>query len=227
MDIEVEAILAGAERYWDLVALVATWVGIVYFWLRRRSDWKRRRFLEHVRFSLNYVHANHLIFRTFAEDKAANVWFNEHGQNLILQAAKATTPEEPFLRLADASDATYLIQTTQHALTRMAGWTHFAVAAGMPVEERDYLFAVTCEKHPGVPAHLIRVLLIELNLADHLFGQNQAARQLENAGDAMTMVRLGTLQQMHAAVDQPNLLVGTARLPITAGGLSGEPVDLV
>ena len=65
--------------HWELVLLVATWSVIGVLAVKRRYDWRQRRFTQQVNFSLNELErapdgSRRLLLRTLLEDSAGNVW---------------------------------------------------------------------------------------------------------------------------------------------------------
>jgi hypothetical protein len=167
------------KPHWNTVALAVTWIGIAIVYFRRRSDWQKKQFLNQVNFSLNYVANGAPAMRTLKETSAQFVWLNEYGVKKVFTAALKTTVDDPFIRLDDQTDHEFINRAVLNVLSEHFADTFLAQALGQPVQLGKFCFAITCEKYEEIRTLKIRVLIIEEQLLNRLFGPDGEAEKLE------------------------------------------------
>jgi hypothetical protein len=182
--------------YWSTLALLATWAGIGFVYLRRRSQWRRKQFLTQVNFSLNYVKDGTLAMRTLLERPASQVWPNEHGVRMVLAAAQKATVDEPFIVLRQAKDMDFANRAVLNVLSERFADTFLAASLGVPVRAATYCFAITCEKYEEIRTLKLRVLLIEEQMLLELFGPRDGAAGLKIVSQ-IYRARLQTLRALY------------------------------
>jgi hypothetical protein len=146
-----------ARDYWDLALLLATWLGILFIAVRRRRDWKRKRFTEQVNFSLNLIDADgRLLLRTLLESSARAVWLNEYGVKQVHNLCEHTTTVQPFLHMRNAKDMDYLKRAVLNEMSEQFAATYMAQALDVPhphriVHLRHHLGALRHPAHAETP----------------------------------------------------------------------------
>jgi hypothetical protein len=182
--------------HWNSLALLLTWVGIAFVYLRRRSQWRRKHFLAQVNFSLNYVQGGALVMRTLLEKPANQVWLNEYGVRTVLAAAQRTTVGRPFVLLADPRDMDFANRAVLNQLSEQFAATYLAEALGRAARAATFRFAITCERYEEIRTLKLRVLVVQEQTLTDLFGPADGASRLEAPG-AVLGARLTTLRGMY------------------------------
>jgi hypothetical protein len=144
----------------ELVLLVATWAGILLAGIRKRRDWKRKRFTRQVNFSLNYVEDGTLRLRTLLEVPTERVWLNDHGVRQVSRAAEKTTVEQPFLMLRAPKDMEFVKRAVLNVLSERFSEAFVARAGGADVLVSRFLFGVTWERYGGIRTQKLRVIIV-------------------------------------------------------------------
>lgn len=184
------------KHYWNTIALLATWVGILIVWYRRRTEWRRKQFLNQVNFSLNYVVNNTLAMRTLLETTAQLVWLNDYGVKAVFAAAGKTTVDHPFIVLDDPKDQDFINRAVLNTLSEKFADTYLAAALGGPTRVGSFCFAITCEKYEEIRTVKLRVLIIEERTLLDLFGPGGKGGQLQLT-HVVYKARLKSLQAIH------------------------------
>ena len=153
----IERISGTMRPHWNTVALVLTWLAILFVALRRRFHWARKQFLTQVNFSLNYRVGNSLAMRTLLESTAIQVWLNEYGVATVLRAAARTTLEDPFILMKNPADRDFAHRAVLNLLSERFADAFVAAALGVPVRTGTFLFVVTFERYPVMRTHKVRV----------------------------------------------------------------------
>jgi hypothetical protein len=164
------------KELWDLVkghlsliGLVLTWVGIALVYLRRRSEWLKKSFLNQVNFSLNYIEDGKLCIRTLLETTASQVWLNSYGINKVFKAAGRTRPDQPFIILPDEEDMGFVKRAVLNVLSEKFADVFLAQGMGLPVKTARFVFAITFENFPDMRTRKFRILLMEVESLKQLF----------------------------------------------------------
>lgn len=194
--------------YWELVLLIATWVGIALLALRRRRDWRRKRFTEQVNFSLSYLETEpagrpRLALRTLLELSAADVWLNEYGVRKVQRAAERTTPEQPFLRIGPSEDMELVKHAVLNVLSERYSEVFVAKAVGLDVKTQTFLFGLTWERYGDIKTQKLRVMVVRPSDLETLFGPEERAKALTFAVESHRW-RLATLEHMYRLHRSPD-----------------------
>lgn len=192
------AIVDFLKTYGPGIGLAITWGGIIYAWWRRRSDWKRKSFARQVNFSLNDVQDGTLRLRTLLEDDAKKVWLNDHGVALVLEAAKRTTVEQPFVAMRNAEDQGYVLRAVLNVLSERFAELHLARTLGVTVKSATYVFGLTCEKYGNIRTQKLRVIIARPELLDALFGPSPTWATPSPDGSGPTHAGLRELRLEHS-----------------------------
>lgn len=216
------------KDYWELVLLVATWLFLGYLALRKRRDWSRKRFVQQVNFSLNYVEDGTLMLRTLLEASALDVWLNDYGVGLVKNAAAKTTVDQPFLRLSNRSDMAYVKRAVLNVLSERFSEVFIAKAVGRPVETAMFTYGLTWEVYGGIRTQKLRVIIMRTDDLNAMFegsGGHDLKVVRESHRDRLTtleiMYRLSKSkkQSRRAMIGQVELGIPVDR----AGATLGEP----
>lgn len=156
-----DAIFQFLRLHWEAVLLGVTWLGILLVALRRRRDWRRKRFVQQVNFSLNEVVDGTLLLRTLLEDSAEHVWLNAYGVGRVRKAAERTTVDQPFLRMAWTQDMSYVKRAVVNVLSERLAPVFVARALGAPVRTGRFVFGITWERYGNIRTQKLRVIIIE------------------------------------------------------------------
>jgi hypothetical protein len=151
------------------VGLVFTWAGIIYVWLRRRAEWRRKQFLNQVNFSLNYVEDRRLCIRTLVETTVNEVWLNPYGVGKVVRAAARMRPGQHFILLDDPDDMDFVKRAVLNVLSERFAEVYVGRCLGLPVRTARFCFAVTFETHAQMHTRKFRVLLMEIEGLKRLF----------------------------------------------------------
>jgi hypothetical protein len=220
----IERISETMQPHWHTVALVLTWLGILFVALRRRFHWSRKRFLTQVNFSLNYRVGNSLAMRTLLESPAIQVWLNEYGVAKVLRSAARTTLEDPFILMKDPTEREFTHRAVLNVLSQRFADTFVAAALGVPVRTTTFLFVVTFERYTVMRTQKVRVLLAEESFLHGLFGPANGVATLE-VHNPIYQDRLQTLRLLHGLLQREKQLgqplLGRIELGVVLPG--GEP----
>lgn len=220
---QLQAFLEWMRPHWNTLALIVTWIGILVVALRRRLQWRHKRFLTQVNFSLNYRSGNSLVMRTLLERDASEVWLNAYGVKLVNAAAARTTPQNPFLLFKDTKDQDFINRAVLNVLSGRFAETFLAVSLGAPVRSATYSFAITCEKFEDIRTIKLRVLLMSEATMLDLFGPERSAEPMQ-IRNPIYQARLTTLRAMYdlyrkeQTTDRP--ILGKVELGVVVGGPS-------
>jgi hypothetical protein len=158
---------------WELALLIATWSAIGIVSIRRRIEWRQRRFTQQVNFSLTIPverdGSQTLLLRTLLEEGAANVWLNEFGVSRVLKAARLTTREMPFLRITQSNDRDLVMNAVLNVLSERFSDAFVARAVGLSIKTDIFLFGLTWERYGEMKTQKLRVILIKRTDLQSLF----------------------------------------------------------
>lgn len=199
------------HQTWDTIkphistaVLAATWLGIAFVAIRRRRDWKSKRFANQVNFSLNYLIDGKLAIRTLLETTASSVWLNEYGVKLVTVASTKTRPDQPFIVLKDPADMKFVKQAILNVLSEHFSQAFVAHVLHMPVRKTGFVFALTFENYPDMRTRKFRVLLVEEKTIAESFGPQVPESQVEEVNHKD---RLQVLRTMSRLAANPGTLV--------------------
>jgi len=159
-----------ARQHVGTVGLLVTWGGILWVYLRKRADWRRKQFLTQVNFSLNFVSDGRMAMRTLMESTTREVWLNDLGVKKVARAAAKTTRDQPFVGLDDPADMDFVYRAVLNVLSEKFAEAYLAETLGLPVVAKEYLFAVTFERYSDIRTFKLRVLLVSEADMDAHFG---------------------------------------------------------
>lgn len=182
------------------IGLALTWLGIGTAYLRRRSHWRAKRFTGLVNFSLNYVASGTLQLRTLLETSTAEVWLNEYGVRIVLDAAEKTRADQPFIILKDPADMAFAKRAALNVLSEKFADAFLAASLGLSVQTASYYFAITFENFADMRTRKFRILLVEAQSLVGLFGPTAPAPVLL---DPIHGDRLRVLQEMAKLAADP------------------------
>jgi hypothetical protein len=181
----------------SVVALIATWIGFAVVYIKRRTAWRRKQFLNQVNFSINYLSNDTLAMRTLVESKAQDVWLNEYGVNRVFAAAQKTTVEHPFIVMDDQTDQDFINRAVLNVLSEKFADAFLASALGVPVKQSAFCFAITFERYSEIRTLKLRVLIVEEAVLLRLFGPDGTAASLQLT-TVFYKARMQTLKAMYA-----------------------------
>lgn len=184
------------------LGLLFTWGGIAWVYYRKRADWRRKQFLTHVNFSMNFVSDGRMAMRTLMETPAQSVWLNDLGVKKVARAAAKTTPDQPFVGLDDPADMDFVYRAVLNVLSEKFAEAYLAETLGLPVKAKDYLFAVTFERYSDIRTLKLRVLIVSENDLETHFGPDSKIALPSDIYKA----RLKTMRAMydlHKSADRP------------------------
>jgi hypothetical protein len=187
--------------HWELALLLATWSLIGVFAIKRRYDWRQRRFTQQVNFSLNSLAeadgSHTLQLRTLLEDSAAQVWINDYGVGRVLKAARRTTVENPFLKIVESRDRDLVMIAVLNVLSERFSDAFVARVLGIPAKTEPFLFGLTWERYGEMKTQKLRVMVIKRSDLQAMFGDGTDSREISVA-EASHRPRINTLRRMYA-----------------------------
>ena len=189
-----QAIWDFLRGYWDLTLLVVTWGGLFLLGFRKRRDWKRKRFLGQVTFSLNLIRDETLLLRTLLQLSARDIWQNDYGVKLVQNAAAQTTAERPFLRLRSQRDMDFVKRAVLNELSERFAQVYLAEVVSAQVKTAIFIFGVTWERYGDIRTHKLRVIIMERMQLEAMFAPN--APEWKVVSD-VHRDRITTLRHMH------------------------------
>lgn len=210
-----------------IVPLLAAMAGMWTWWVARRQM-RRRAFLRRVNASLNLVEPAEpaqeppryrLRLRTIFEMDIDDILLgNKAAVGLVLDAAKHTDADHPFLSFADEDDQWLILNAMLNELSERFAAGLIAQAAGLPTRSQTFLFGITCEKNGGVRIQKIRIMLISepmLRLVQQWMNSPAEPPRIEPVFESPShSIRWLTLQAM-------------ARLYFEQGSKAVRPIELV
>ena len=198
--------------------LAANWFGIVApllgvligAWIANRQArraWRKREFLDRINFSLNTLADGTLLIRTLYESNLLEVFLNPSAAQVVLAAARRTTPDDPILTVEDETDRWALLNSVLNVVSEQFADGAIWRDAGLPIEARRYLACLTCEPDPEVRTRKVRAMLVGKATLDRFAADYaEAVPKLENAKHHITRVRtLRTMAQRYA--DDPSAFI--------------------
>jgi hypothetical protein len=192
-----QPVAAFIRQYGAALSLAFTWGAFAWIYLAKRADWSRKQFLSQVNFSLNYVSAGRLVMRTLAEVSAHSVWMNDLGARTVRRAASRTTAHQPFVKLSDESDMSFVYRAVLNVLSEKFADSYLAESMGLPVETSEYRFAITMERYNDIRTLKLRVLLVSTTDLETVFAPSPAQGRTVSVHNELYGSRLKTLQAMH------------------------------
>jgi hypothetical protein len=183
------AILVGA------ITTVASFV-VGRWWgrYRARKQWESKEFLGRIIVSLNSFADGRLKIRTIFERSLDEVFLNPHAVEMVQEAARKTTPDNPLLPIAK-EDAWYLLNFVLNPVAEkfVAGVVQEDI--GRPVQKATYALALTCEVVGDERIRKVRAMMLRRELLLD-FPCMESMPQLENPWHEDRIV---TLRKMSAA----------------------------
>jgi hypothetical protein len=161
-----------------MLGFVATWFGIGLVYLRRRSEWRRKSFLNQVNFSMNYIEQGGLHIRTLFETTVAEVWLNHYGINQVTKAAGRTRPDQPFILLDNPDDMDFVKRAVLNTLSERFADAFLARSLNRPVISATFCFALTYESYADMRTRKFRVLIVEVEALKRDFTRSTDGTEL-------------------------------------------------
>ena len=212
---QIGALLDRYGRYgWPMLIKVVVGAVLTFattLWSSRweRARWEKQEFLKHVQVSLNYVadedgDGKKLRFRTLDECGVDELMYNnKHAISKILEAARSTTCDDPFLRSDPHSmDLIMKAVTNRISIKFSSGYLDYDV--NNPVIRKEYWLGLTCEKPDVAKGERfgvkLRVMVASdnfLNLTDWV--KDRGPDFFEHPGHTS---RWNCLRKMHQVLDQ-------------------------
>ncbi len=221
----IEQIGSFLEQFGALAAIIISWLGFLFVRVKKRSDWKKKVFMQQVNFSLNDVDNNTLILRTLLEESAVNVFLSDFAVEMVIDAAKRTTVEQPFIAMRDDKDMDYLRRAVLNVVSEKFSEVYVARSMGVPVKTANYVFGITCEKYGELRTQKLRVMLIAEDLLKKYFVPGASEQPdsldvvLQTHKDRITTLKvMGKLYTSKDAKD--SRLLGTMELGIASPSAS-------
>lgn len=180
------------------VAIVSTIVSFVVgrWWgrYRARKQWEAKEFLGRIIVSLNSFADDTLKIRTIFERSLDEVFLNPHAVEMVQEAAKRTTPDNPLLPIAK-DDTWYLLNFVLNPVAEKFVAGVVREDFGEPVKKATYAIALTCEVVGESRIRKVRAMMIRRELLLE-FPYMESMPRLENPWHSDRIV---TLRKMCAA----------------------------
>ncbi len=205
--------LAFVKDYWWLISfLVLTLVPILWGIYRARRQWRTREFMSRFSISLNILRHDDgrpvLWIPAAAEFELDEVFHrNKTAMSIVLKAAHATTPEEPFLVTIPEDDRRSILNEVANRVEVMAHEGSFAALAGLPVHYVNVVVGLSCEKGADVRIRKIRALVVEESLLRNIDRLNDV--RFDKPHHAVRRQTLRHMARLYA--DKPDLFT---RVPV-------------
>lgn len=213
----MENVLESGVPVDELIALVISWIFFAIIYFRKQRDWKKRRFYDKVNFSLNEVIDGKLTMRTLDEKSASDVWMNDLAVQEVLQAAKKTTVEDPFIDLEESDNFGFIKRCVLNNLSVRFAEVYVGRSVGLPVKTKEFVFGVTCEKYPDIRKHKVRVMVIAKDTLEKYFNPEAKDVWVDDSGKVTHRDRLKTLQAMGSLWSKKDEDLGVVELGATYG----------
>jgi hypothetical protein len=155
--------------HWTKLATAALFMAIGWIFGKRRarSEWRRREFYNRVNISLNAIREGTLRIRTIAEKHCSDVFLNSVATASLINAARATTPENPIIALPE-NDYWFYLNAVLNELSEKFGEGQIRRDMGLPVTTATYVLCLTSESAGEVRTRKIRAMLIQKGLLEKL-----------------------------------------------------------
>jgi hypothetical protein len=213
-----------------IVPLIAALAGVWTWWLARRQM-RRRAFMRRVNATLNLVEsidpdqnppAYRLRIRTIFEMDIDGILLgNKAAVRLVLDAAKHTDTDHPFLSFDDADDQWLVLNAVLNELSERFAAGLIAQAAGLPTRSQKFLFGITCEKHGSVRIQKIRIMLISEPMLQLVHDWSRSATQpprvepvYESPNHSVRWLTLQAMAKLH--VEQQSKAIRSIELIVPA-----------
>ncbi|MFO0811368.1 MAG: hypothetical protein U0746_22290 [Gemmataceae bacterium] len=180
-----------------LVGLLTTVVSFVVgrWWgrYRARKQWESKEFLGRIIVSINSFANDTLKIRTMFERSLDEVFLNPHAVEMVQEAAKKTTPDNPMLPIAK-EDTWYLLNFVLNPVAEKFAVGVVKEDIGKPVQKATYAIGLTCEVVGESRIRKVRAMMIRRELLLD-FPYMESMPTLENPWHADRIV---TLRKMSA-----------------------------
>jgi len=218
----LENALALLKEHWSKVFWLALgFIPVLWGIYQARREWRKREFMRRFSISLNILRSDPngtmLWIPAAGEYDLEEVFHrNRTGVKIVRKAARATTPEEPFLVAIPEADRASILNEVANRVEVMLGEGSFAALAGLPVRFVHLVLGLTCEKGADVRIRKIRAMVVEESLL----------RRIDQIGEVRFekphhVVRIQTLRHMAKLyAERPDLfvrLIVALRVPESAG----------
>ena len=138
---------------------------------RARAEWKKREFFNRLNVSLNTMEAGTLKLRTILEEPMNAVFLNQAAADLVIRAAKKTTPEDPILPIPE-QDLWFVHNEVLNQLSERFCEGQIRHDMGMPVTSATYVIGLTCERAGDMRTQKVRAMMMQkdalLNLPEDM-----------------------------------------------------------
>lgn len=216
-----------AENYGALIAIVLSWVIILIVRAVRHRDWRKKRFLRHVTFSLNLISwggdaRKSLLLRTLRESKIEDVFNNENAEKLVMERAQATEAKDPFMSFEDEDDLEWVKKAVLNHLSQDFADIFVAKALKLPTSSQEFVYGVTCEKYGDLPSQKIRVMLISRDDLERYFLPKSGIAQGKQWAESVSIshpaheLRIRTLQYMGHLWERHDPRLGVIELGVVS-----------
>ena len=144
---------------------------------RARRRWERRHALEHLNVSINMFADGYLKIRTILERPLEQIIPNLHAQEMVLEAARRTTHEDPIIVLPPKHHG-FILNYILNAIAERFAAGAVKADAGHPVASATYALFLTNEPSTILRQAKLRAMLLRRELIE-AFPYEDSLPQLE------------------------------------------------
>jgi hypothetical protein len=164
-----DALTLLSDHWAKALGLVIGFIPVLWGIYQARRQWRTHEFMSRFSVSLNILRQDPegsvLWIPAAAEYDVEEVFHrNRTAVKIIRKAARATTPEEPFLVTIPEDDRRSLLNEVGNRVEVMLREGSFAALAGLPVRYLNLVVGLSCEKGADVRIRKIRALIVEESL---------------------------------------------------------------
>jgi hypothetical protein len=155
--------------HWTKLATAGLFMALGWLFGKRRAraEWKKREFYNRINISLNAIREGTLRIRTIAERHCADVFLNSVATDFIMNAARATTAQNPIIALPE-HDYWFYLNAVLNEISEKFGEGQIRRDMGLQVAAATYVICLTSESAGEVRTRKIRAMLIQKELLEKL-----------------------------------------------------------
>ena len=161
----VESLLSYLQDNWPEIVWIVSAAGIASYLagFRARSRWRKRDFLDRLNVSLTSIDDGRLRIRTLLEMDGEDVFLNRIASQRVVGYARQTTEENPVLPIPK-DDCWQYLNAVLNEISEQFSAGQLKRDMGLPVERKEYLLCLTCERAGPVRTQKVRAMMIRKEL---------------------------------------------------------------
>ena len=192
----IDALFEQLADHWAKIVTAAVFGFVGWFFGKRKaaSEWQKREFYDRMNISLNILRDGRLKIRTLNETRCELIFPNSQAAQMVIDAAKKTTVDDPILTLPK-EDYWYYLNAVLNEISEQFAVGSVRQDLGLPVTCDEYLICLTSEADGGIRMRKVRALVIKKSLLVKLPEQQPELERPSHATRWQTLHKLAKAYQ--------------------------------